>query len=76
VLNIVAGLKGSEPGGSASHTNNASSKDMSGPTSASLSAEMALELLHMPLKLATEPLASVDQYDALRQTARQIGDAR
>jgi hypothetical protein len=75
VLNILARLKGSEP-----HANNASSKDMNGPTSASLSAEMALELLHRPLKLATEPLANVDRYDALRQTARQseqqTGDAR
>ena len=63
VLNILARLKGSEPGGSAYK---ASSKDMSGSTSASLSAAMVLELLHMPLKLITEPLANVDRYDALR----------
>jgi transposase len=63
VLNILARLKGSEPGASG---NNETSTDRSTATSASLSAAMALELLHMPLKLATEPLANVDRYDALR----------
>ena len=57
VLNVLARLKGSEPGGSASHS-----------ASANLSAAMALELVHLPLRLGVEPLANVGRYDQLRQT--------